>query len=106
MRTPLLSDDFYWSNYDQPQGDKVDLDALIALFDSDKFLRFRYEPNGALIFRQVEESFEILSMTGMSDAVCELATGKKVAESVEKKIKAKNTTYLISRCLSKMPSKV
>ena len=84
----------------------MDLDALIALFDSDKFLRFRYEPNGALIFRQVEESFEIVSMTGMSDAICELATGKIVAESVEKKIKAKNTTYLISRCLSKMPSKV
>ena len=84
----------------------MDLDALIGLFDSDKFLRFRYDPTGALIFRQVEESFEILSMTGMSDAVCELATGKIVAESVEKKDQSKKNTTLISRSLSKMPSKV
>ena len=81
LKVIVISVEFFWSNYTHPQADKVDLDLLIGLFDIDKFKGFQYNPSGALIFKQVQdggsESFEILSVTESSDAVCELSVGKR-----------------------------
>ena len=88
LKTIVISDEFFWSDYQHPQADKVDIDSLVGLFDSDKFKGFQYNPSGALIFRQVQdgsESFEILSVTESSDAVCELSVGKRDDAGSKKK---------------------
>ena len=88
LKTIVISDEFFWSDYQHPQADKVDIDSLVGLFDSDKFKGFQYNPSGALIFRQVQdgsESFEILSVTESSDAVCELSVGKRDYAGSKKK---------------------